>query len=98
MSTPDNASESLPDIGPVDSPAIETTFPAPSRHGDELIIELRVVRLGTSSLGLKMQASCNGDIRFETTSTLVKVDRDGRPDPWPPALRTALAPYLGDTT
>ena len=90
--------EELHRTGATPTVTIETTFPAPSRHGDELIIELRIVRLGTSSLGLKMQASCNGDIRFETTSTLVKVDRDGRPDPWPPALRTALAPYLGDTT
>ena len=88
--------EELHKSGATPTVTIETTFPAPSRHGDLLNIQLRVTRVGTSSLGLNMQALCDGEIRFDTTSTIVKVDQAGRPAPWPPAIRAALAPYLGD--
>lgn len=72
----------------VPTAAIETRFHAPSRHGDTLELTLRLTRLGRTSLGYEMQASCGAERRFTTTATLVHISaQDGRPEPWPAAMR-----------
>ncbi|MFY9211561.1 MAG: thioesterase family protein [Aestuariivita sp.] len=76
---------------------ITTRFSAPSRHGDALIIRLEVTRLGRSSLGLRFQATCGGETRFVANSTLVRIAKTGRPEPWPDNLRTKITSFLGDT-
>lgn len=89
--------ESLHDAGGVPTAQISTTFHAPSRHGDRLVIALEVTRIGTSSLGLSLDASAGDHPRFSATSTLVYVDQTGRPQPWPSDIRTAMTPYLRST-
>ncbi|MDU8912532.1 thioesterase family protein [Aestuariicoccus sp. MJ-SS9] len=76
--------------GAVPTAEISTRFTAPSRLGDELTIGLRVTRLGRTSLGLRLTALCGEETRFETTSTLVMVDRDGRPTAWPAEVREKI--------
>ena len=75
---------------------ISTRFTAPSRHGDDLIIALDVTRLGRSSLSLAFAATCAGDLRFDATSTIVRIDKSGRPEPWPDDLRARLTSFIGD--
>ncbi|MCH5374755.1 MAG: acyl-CoA thioesterase [Planctomycetes bacterium] len=75
---------------------ISTRFVAPSRLGDILKITLGVTKPGRSSLGLSMRAACDGDARFETHSTLVLVNRAGRPEAWPDSLKEQLNKYLED--
>ena len=70
---------------------ISAEFRAPSRHGDHLALALRCRRLGASSLDLSIDATCGAELRFAARSTLVHVGADLRPEPWPPALRDALA-------
>lgn len=82
--------ETLHHTGAVPTAEIQTRFTAPSRHGDHLEILLEVTRLGRSSLGLEITATCGAQLRFTAQSTLVYINLDGRPTPWPEALRSAL--------
>jgi 4-hydroxybenzoyl-CoA thioesterase len=66
-------------------------FHAPSRHGDALGFALRVTQVGTSSLDLEVQATCDKDQRAHFTCRLVFIRKDtGRSEPWPPELRQKL--------
>lgn len=85
--------ESLHGTGAVPTVALETTFPAKSRHGDRLDLALTCERVGRTSLGLKIAATCGGETRFTSRSTLVFVDASGRPAPWPDAVRARLAEF-----
>ena len=69
---------------------IEAIFTAPSRHGDILDISIGCEKLGRTSIGLTIAASCGRQPRFLAHTTLVHVDKSGQPHPWPPALRTAI--------
>ena len=82
--------EALHVTGAVPTVRIDTVFTAPSRHGDILEIELRCERLGVTSLDLKVTAQCADEVRFKAKSTLVHVDKSGKPRRWPSALRQAL--------
>ena len=73
---------------------ITATFQTPSRHGDQLTIELELTRIGRTSIGLGFRASCDIEQRFSAQSTLVYVDVEGRPQRWPDPIRAALTPYL----
>lgn len=77
---------------------IETTFVTPSFHGDRMVIDLEITKLGTSSIGLEFQAHCGGTTRFTATSTLVYIDPTNKPQALPNAMRTALTPYLKTDT
>ena len=77
----------------VPTAAIETRFRAPSRHGDILDLELVTRKLGRSSWSYGMTARCRQERRFETAATLVHVDADGKPTPWPDILRQQLKDY-----
>ena len=69
---------------------ITTQFKAPSRLGDEVLIALDCTRLGRSSMALGFHAKCGDETRFEARSTLVFVDRSGRPTGWPDQVRQKL--------
>ncbi len=74
---------------------IRSTFHAPSRHGDMLTLTAAPTRIGGASMDMALTATCGGEARFETALTLVHIDRTGRPEPWPDAIRSAatcLAP------
>ena len=73
---------------------ISTTFHAPSRHGDQLVISLEVVGIGTSSLKLSLSGSTDTEQRFGAESTLVYINISGRPQKWPDPIRNAFTPYL----
>jgi 4-hydroxybenzoyl-CoA thioesterase len=77
---------------------IAVTFARPMRLGETLDLALRLVRLGRSSAGLTVAATCNGQARFSARSTLVWVNMDtGRPTPWPGDLRARMAAELEET-
>jgi len=69
---------------------IHTRFVAPSRLGDRLQLGLTLTRVGRTSMSYWMQARCGDEMRFETEATLVHVDANGRPVPWPDAIRPKL--------
>ena len=73
---------------------IATRFAAPSRHGDRLILRLRVDRLGRSALDYTMTAHAGDELRFETTATLVHVGDDGRSARWPDRIRHRIEHML----
>ncbi len=83
--------------GGVPTAQIETRFTKPSRHGDELTLNLEITRTGATSMTYRMTAFCGEEQRFETVATLVNVGADGRPVRWPDALRIKLAEYEGST-
>jgi 4-hydroxybenzoyl-CoA thioesterase len=73
---------------------IEVTFRVPSRLGDRLEWSLQVMRVGGSSVTLLLTAAVGGAVRLTADLTLVWVEQ-GRPGPWPDAIRAKLNTYLG---
>ena len=82
--------EKLNSEGGVPTAEISVRFARPSRHGDRLEIALTCTKVGRSSLGIEVEATCEGEQRFLSRSTLVLVDGTGRPRAWPEAIRTRL--------
>lgn len=80
--------------GGVPTAEISTRFVAPSRLGDRLSLGFRLTRVGRSSAGTAIRATCDGAPRFEMTSTLVLVGVSGRPKPWPEPVRSKMTGYL----
>ena len=78
----------------VPTAAISFQFDAPSRHGDALMLEITVTRLGGASLSLTTRCSCGGETRFTADQTLVCVDDTGRPRPWPDPVRARVKTLL----
>lgn len=71
--------------------ALSVDFSAPSRLGEVLTFGLAVERLGTSSVALVINASCDGAPRLAAKLTLVFIDKtDMRPRPWPQDFRLAM--------
>ncbi len=85
--------EDLHGTGAVPTAQIETRFTAPSRHGDKLVLRLSILSVGRSSAAYRMIASCAEQRRFETTATLVHVNSDGKPTPWPDGLGAKLRDF-----
>ncbi len=79
------------------TPTAEITckFDAPSRHGDVLELVLTPNRLGRSSFGLTITGTCGAQTRFMSRSTLVYVNREGRAQPWPAAVKSRLEAFSG---
>jgi 1,4-dihydroxy-2-naphthoyl-CoA hydrolase len=74
----------------------EADFLAPIRHRDQVRVELRVVRLGTSSfdIGYRFLTS-DGRLLARAETRHVLVDRaQGSPLPLPSDMRIPLAAYL----
>ncbi|MEM9584871.1 MAG: thioesterase family protein [Pseudomonadota bacterium] len=78
-----------PEAG-VPTAEISARFAAPSRHGDELVLRLNVLRIGRTSMGYSMAASSQEELRFEATGTLVLINSVGKPTPWPVEMRGKL--------
>ena len=77
----------------VPTATIQATFHAPSRHGDLLTLTAAPTRIGGASMDMALAAACTGEPRFTARSTLVHVDRHGRPERWPAAIREAAAAH-----
>lgn len=73
---------------------ITTRFSAPSRQGDQLTFRVTPTRLGRTSLSYELTAHCNEELRLTTQATLVFIQSDGRPSPWPADLRARLEAQL----
>ena len=77
---------------------IQTQFPAPSRHGDQLVFRLEIVKIGRSSAEYSMTAICKDEVRVTTSATLVHVDANGRPEAWPDDTRSKLETFRRDAS
>jgi 4-hydroxybenzoyl-CoA thioesterase len=88
--------EVLHETANIPTAEITTRFTAPSRHGDLLNIRIEVTNLGRSSLSLAFTATSGAETRFTANSTLVRIDKSGRPEPWPDDLRARLATFMGE--
>jgi 4-hydroxybenzoyl-CoA thioesterase len=86
--------EKILESGGVPTVQIETTFQAPSRHGDHLDLTLELTQLGTASLGIAITADAGSERRFSATLTIVHIDATGRPRPWTDPMRDAFTPFI----
>ena len=72
--------------------SFEVDFPAPSRYGDVLNYELRVLRLGHASCTLGIHANCGGELRLSVRQVIVFVSAETRKAvAIPEDLRASLA-------
>lgn len=62
---------------------INTRFAAPSRHGDKLILRLKISAISRRSMTFRLTAHCEEELRFATEATLVHINATGRAAPWP---------------
>ncbi|WP_018688999.1 acyl-CoA thioesterase [Ahrensia kielensis] len=69
---------------------IQCKFLKPSRHGDQLNLQLAAIRVGRSSFELTVDAYCGDEHRFSARATIVYVNENGRPTSWPDAMRIVL--------
>ena len=86
--------EQIHEKGAVPTSKIETSFLRPSRHGDQLSLDLNITKIGNSSLSLSILTKCVSEERVHFMATLVNIDKDGNPLIWPNNLRMAFTPYL----
>ena len=82
--------EELLTTGGLPTAEISTKFQSPSRHGENLLLELSVERIGSSSIELKTTVTCDDEVRLVNRSTLVRVNSAGRPESWPAGVRSRL--------
>ncbi len=78
----------------VPTASIGVDFTAPSRHGDQLVLTLTVVKLGQTSIAFDIRGKCEDEIRFVAKSTLVHTEADGCPRPWPVSARQKITEYM----
>jgi 4-hydroxybenzoyl-CoA thioesterase len=71
---------------------VEVNFRIPSRLGEVLDWTLEVTRVGRSSVTFAVTAAQGPEQRLTATLTIVWIGSDGRSAPWPPAIRTRIAP------
>lgn len=70
---------------------LEADFRNPALLGDELELELRIERVGNSSIDLILCATCAGEARFTVSYRQVLFEMEsGRSRPWPDEWRNRL--------
>tara|TARA_B100000953_G_C17829748_1_gene361438 strand:- start:192 stop:593 length:402 start_codon:yes stop_codon:yes gene_type:complete len=67
---------------------IKTIFLKPSRHGDVLQLECNCLRVGNSSVDIKITAKCGKEVRFVSDFTLVLVNSKDQPHAWPERIKS----------
>ena len=75
------------------TPTVHLTcdFSVPSLFGQTLKFDLRVVKVGKSSLTLKHDISCDGEHRWKSTQVLAASDLDKHTSvPWPDHVKATL--------
>lgn len=77
----------------VPTAAIAAKFILPSRLEDDLTFSLSVTRLGGASCTLRHRITAGDQLRFEAAQTIVYVGQSLKPEHWPDALRTRIAPF-----
>ncbi len=79
------------------TPTVHLTcdFSIPSFFGQTLTFELRVVRVGRSSVTLKHRISCGEEQRWNSTQVLAASDLDKHTSvPWPAPVKATLEQWL----
>ncbi len=79
----------LPEAG-VPTAAFDVRFKRPCRHGDHLELRLTLTRLGRTSLSLTTRAMRHEELCFEADQTLVLVNGECRPAPWPAPVHARI--------
>ncbi|WP_264214324.1 acyl-CoA thioesterase [Leisingera thetidis] len=84
--------EAIHEQNAVPTAELNVRFRAPCRHGDQLELRCTLNHVGRTSLSLTTQAvgASAGDLRFEVDQRMVFTGPDGRPAPWPEAVRAKL--------
>lgn len=77
--------------------SIQTDFLAPSRLGDRVEFALEVEKLGGASMTVLIVGQMGDEIRLRARITLVWVN-EGRPAPWPEALRAPITAFMESGT
>lgn len=80
----------------VPTASFDIRFLRPCRHGDRLVLEIALDRLGRSSLSLTTRARRGDEMCFEAEQVLVCVDADGSPKPWPERVRGKIKEFMDD--
>ena len=82
----------------VPTATIQVDFKAPSRLDDLVELELQLVRLGRSSIGLQINIQCKGELRAIVQQTLVFIRMEGnKPVRFPDSLRAGLERSMEDS-
>lgn len=74
----------------VPTATISVDFTAPSRHGDQIELQITIENLGRSSMVLKTVAMAGEEIRFIADHVLVCIDARGKPRSWPEDVRKKI--------
>ena len=70
-------------------------FPRPSRFGDRLTFTLRVTRIGRTSCQLRIEASCQGEMRVSADQVLVFMETTRRgPVPIPVDIAKRMRHFM----
>jgi 4-hydroxybenzoyl-CoA thioesterase len=83
--------------GGVPTARIEVNFHAPSRLGEKIDFCLSITRIGNSSVGFRITAAAGGQGRLTADLTLVNVDGQGAPCPWPAPVRERMVDFAKRT-
>ena len=83
--------------GGVPTVKIGSEFKAASRHGDLLDLTLSITKLGGASMDLSIRTTCQDELRMTYEATLVMINKEMKPLPWPAELRATLHAYVKDS-
>ncbi|MDM7982936.1 MAG: thioesterase family protein [Maricaulis sp.] len=82
----------------VPTATIQVDFKAPSRLDDLVELELQLVRLGRSSIGLQINIQCEGELRAVVQQSLVFIRMEGnKPVRIPDSLRAGIERSMEDS-
>ena len=81
----------LPDWADLPRRAVEAEYLSVLRFDDEVELELRIERVGATSVTYGWDVRRDGDVCVRGRHTVVHVDAAGRPTPAPEVLRRAFA-------
>lgn len=73
---------------------LDVEFPAPTKLGDLLDWRLVVAKLGRTSVGFTITATCAGETRVIARPVLVWLSPERRPEAWPEDLRARLSNHI----
>ncbi|MEM7693993.1 MAG: thioesterase family protein [Pseudomonadota bacterium] len=77
--------------------SLSAEFVAPSRIGDDLVFDVSVLKIGRTSLTVRLDGRCGDEARLSVTKTIVFMRKDtGRPIPWTEPMRVAFARHAVD--
>lgn len=75
--------------------SVDTQFTKPSYLGDQLTFSLMPIRLGTSSVTLRIDAYCDEELILSTQNTLVYIDMNtGKSQNWDVRISKLISKYL----